>query len=193
MNAKVALLGERLKRANLIVHVPIESISLHCISPPVERDTLAGSKAEDERDDEARDGDTDRKTSKEEIRVFSPPCSIPPLEVVLEEPGNVDTECSVRQVVVAGPSESARESDGGVEAFEKAGHRTPDSLVELGKALVRHGSGESSSEDREELLSSKPSAGEDSAKQKAVWQNRVKLKHVVGTATKVSRNLLHVP
>ena len=78
------------------------------VSPPAEGRVFPSAKAEDQCDDETGNRDANAETCEDEIGILSPPRGVPTLEVELEEPCNVNSECRKGKVIVASPVEGAR-------------------------------------------------------------------------------------
>jgi hypothetical protein len=152
---------------------------LNRIAPPAKADSLADPETKDQSDDQTRDGDSDVETSKQEIGVLTPPCSVSSLKVVLEEPGDVDAESGIRQVVVSGPRECSGESDGWIECLEQTSSRTPEVSVELGELLGVQFDGERSSELGQKLFTAEPDGGQHRTDQEAVREDWIQDEHIV--------------
>ena len=151
------------------------------VTPPLEGSVLTGTEAEDKRHDQTGDRDTDAETGKDEIGVLSPPSRVATFEVVLEQPSEVDPESGVGEVIIAGPIERSRESNGRIQAAQRAGDRAPQVVVERVEWLGIHSSLEVMAHVRQEYLAEDPDDTENCAKEEAPWKNKVKLEHIVCT------------
>lgn len=150
------------------------------VSPPAEGGILSGTKAEDKRDDETGNCDSDAEAGEDEIRIFAPPCGIPTFQVELEQPSNVDAKRCVSEVVVTGPLQGPRHGNSRVDTVQDAGAWSPYILVEPKKPLLVHTCLDMLMHLWHYHLTDYPSETEDSTNQKAPGETRIQLEHVVG-------------